>query len=208
MSAQLEVYFDYRSPFAYLLSEVLPEIAAQQGAEIEWKPIDLLGLSSFSGGLPYSEKKRAYVFVDAARQAEFHGVAIRPPEPFPVESELALRVALVAAGQPGFADAHRALFQAAWCDRRDLSSADVVADCLRAGGLDAEACLAEARSEPGAERLRQRTRSADDAGVFGVPTVSLAGELFWGLDALPILEWRLAGAGASGWDGRTETCPD
>lgn len=193
MDTALEIFFDYRSPFAYLLSEILPPRAERLGVRLVWKPIDLLQLSNFSQGLPYSDKKRAYVYVDVARQAQFHGVEIRTPEPFPVDSGLALRAALIAADRPGFADAHRALFHAAWRERRDLSDRQVVASCLRAGGVDPEPCLDEAGRNGTAELLTQRTRDADDAGVFGVPTVSLRGELFWGLDTLPVLEWRLRG---------------
>jgi len=191
----LDVYFDYRSPFAFMLSELLPPLADRHGATLAWKPIDLLQLPSFAGGMPYSEKKRAYVFVDVVRQAEFHAIEIQTPEPFPVESELALRVALAARERPGFDTVHHALFHAAWRERRDLSSRAVLMDCLRAGGVDPEPCLDQARSDASAELLTQRTREADDAGVFGVPTVSLDGELFWGLDSLPVLDWRLRGRG-------------
>lgn len=187
----IHVYFDYRSPFAYIAAEVLPELAERHGAELRWNPIDLMGLSNFSGGLPYSEKKRAYVFVDAARSAEFHGVAIRPPSPFPVEPELALRVALVAERHGRFEPVHRALFRAAWCEELDLSSEGILARCIRDAGGDPEAWLAEARTPATEKALRLRTEEAEAAGVFGVPTMALAGELFWGVDSLPVLEWRL-----------------
>jgi 2-hydroxychromene-2-carboxylate isomerase len=144
--------------------------------------------------MPYSEKKRAYVFVDVVRQAQFHGIPIETPEPFPVASELALCVALVAGERPGFAEVQRALFHAAWRERRDLSQRSVVAECLRAGGIEAEPVLDRAEAESARSLLTRRTREADDAGVFGVPTLSLDGELFWGLDALPVLDWRLGGS--------------
>ena len=97
MSERLvHVYFDYRSPFAHMASEVLPSFAERNGLTLRWMPIHLQRLSNFAEGLPYSPKKRAYVFVDAQRQAEYHGVKIRIPKPFPVEADLALRVSLLA----------------------------------------------------------------------------------------------------------------
>lgn len=200
MATRLEVFFDYRSPFAYLLWEILPAVAERHAAEVAWRPIDLLGLSNFAGGLPYTEKKRAYVFVDVVRQAAYHDVPIQPPDPFPVDSNLALRAAGVAADAadaPDVAEVHRAFFHAAWRDRRDLGSEQVVAKCLARAGVDPTACLAEAKGEAAAAQLCARTRAADDAGVFGVPTLVHEGELFWGLDALPVLEWRLRGGGGS-----------
>ena len=43
-----------------------------------------------------------------------------------------------------------------------------------------------------AEGLTTLTASAEAEGVFGVPSMLLDGELFWGLDSLPTLEWRLS----------------
>ena len=190
--SDLVVYFDYRSPFAFMLSEVLPARLAPHGARADWRPIDLLALSSFANGLPYSEKKRAYVFVDAARQAAFHDVSIRPPRPFPVEPELALRLAIVARRAGGFEALHPLLFRAAWQDESDLAAEEVLARCIEASGGDA-AWLAAAREPDVGEALASLNAEAEEAGVFGVPTIVRDGELFWGLDCLPALEWRLAG---------------
>ena len=62
----VDVYFDYVSPFAYLASEVLPEFADRTGVSLSWKPIDLMQLSNYENGLPYSQVKRRYVAIDAA----------------------------------------------------------------------------------------------------------------------------------------------
>ncbi len=91
----IDVYFDYMSPFAYLAAEVLAGFADRVGVSFCWKPIDLLKLDNYAGGLPYSPLKRQYVAIDAMRSAEFHGVLMRIPEPFPVRSATALRLALV-----------------------------------------------------------------------------------------------------------------
>jgi 2-hydroxychromene-2-carboxylate isomerase len=196
VSGKVEIFFDYRSPFAYLLHEVLPGADLPEGTSFEWRPIDLLQLESFSGGLPYTDKKRAYVFVDVTRQAAFHGIETRMPQPFPVESELALRVALVAGAEPGFPAVHGALFRAAWREQRDLASEEVLGACLREGGLDPEPWLARARSEESRSLLARCCAEADAAGVFGVPTLRTGDELFWGLDSLPVLAWRLRGSPA------------
>ncbi len=197
MSERLvHVYFDYRSPFAYMASEVLPSFAERNGLTLRWMPIHLQRLSNFAEGLPYSPKKRAYVFVDAQRQAEYHGATIRIPKPFPVESDLALRVSLLAEKRGPFDALRRALFRAAWAEEQDISSPEVVARCLRESGGDPAWVAAASRPDVD-ELLTARTRDADEAGIFGVPTMTLDGEPFWGIDSLPVLEWRLTGS-ASG----------
>ena len=188
----LEIHFDYRSPFAYILSQLLPGVAERHQLSLDWKPMDLLGLSSFAGGMPYSDKKRAYVFVDVVRCAQFHGVEIRPPSPFTVDADLALRLALASIEDGCFDALHPALFQAAWCDQKDLSSDAILRSCVEAAGGDCEELLARARASESKQQLERATAASDEIGVFGVPTMVLDGELFWGVDVLPVLEWRLS----------------
>jgi len=196
MATSITVYFDYGSPFAYYSSRLLPEVAARHDGELRWRPIDLHGLSNFASGMPYSPSKRAYVFVDAMRAAELHGIPVQMPKPFPVESGKALRLALVAAERGRFAHVHEALFAAAWRDQQDVSSDDVLARCVPEDAGDPAEWLRDTRSGAIGDALAQSTREAEDAGVFGVPTMVVGTELFWGIDAIPALEWRLRGGGS------------
>jgi len=193
MAASITVHFDYRSPFAYFASRLLPAVAERHEADLVWKPIDLQGLSNFANGMPYSPAKRAYVFVDATRAAELHGIPIQMPKPFPVESSMALRLALVAERRGRFDEVHEALFDAAWRRQQDVSSDDVLARCVPAQAGDPAEWLRDARSDAIGDALARSTQEAESAGVFGVPTMVLGEELFWGIDAIPALEWRLRG---------------
>lgn len=187
----VDVYFDYASPFAYLASEVLPEFAEALDLALAWKPIDQLKLSNYADGLPYSAKKRVYVAVDAVRSAQFHDVPIRVAKPHPVESGRALRLAAAARSELEILALHRAIFRAAWRDQRDVSMEDVLADCLLDAEMDAEMWLLRSEQPPAEASLHVNTDQAETAGVFGVPTFVLNAELFWGLDSLPALRWRL-----------------
>ena len=188
----LTVYFDYISPFAYLAAELLPALAARAGLALKWTPIEMEKLSNFADGLPYSTSKRRYVVVDAARSAEFHGTPIRIPKPHPVASAGALRLATAALADARFPQLHRALFRAAWRDQRDLSSREVLVDCIEAADGPAEDWLRRAETTEVSLQLAEATGVAEADGVFGVPSMQLDGELFWGLDSLPVLEWRLS----------------
>jgi len=187
----VQVYFDYASPFAYLAAEVLPGFADRSAVSLRWTPIDLMQLSNYENGLPYSPVKRRYVAIDAARAAEYHGVPIRLPKPHPVQSMAALRLAVVAVNEPGFLEVHRALSRAAWREQRDLSSRSVLADCIAQANGPVEEWLIESETPETLARLAANTSEAEEQGVFGVPSMLLDGELFWGLDSLGVLEWRL-----------------
>lgn len=45
--ACVEVYYDYRSPYAYLAAERVYALAVRHKAELVWKPIRLPELSSY-----------------------------------------------------------------------------------------------------------------------------------------------------------------
>jgi 2-hydroxychromene-2-carboxylate isomerase len=187
----VEVYFDYASPFAYIASEVLPDFAIRAGVSLSWTPIDLLQLSNYENGLPYSPLKRQYVMLDAARSAEYHGVPIEVPSPFPVESMDALRLAVAVESEPGFLDLHRELFRFAWRKQLDISSREVLSDCIAAMDGPVDEWLAKAEQSETSEKIDSLTSRSESAGIFGVPSMLLDGELFWGLDSLPVLEWRI-----------------
>jgi 2-hydroxychromene-2-carboxylate isomerase len=192
----LEIYYDYVSPFAYMASELLGALAQRHDCALDWKPIDLHQLSNFASGLPYSPSKRAYVGVDALRQAQFHGIPIAMPEPFPVQSGKALRLALVAKDEGHFEWFHRDVFRAAWAQSRDIGSDAVLAEIIDGGGGQARSWFAKTGAAAIEERLSVNIADAEARGVFGVPTTVLDGELFWGIDSFPMLEWRLKTAKA------------
>jgi 2-hydroxychromene-2-carboxylate isomerase len=191
VSTPLTVYFDYMSPFAYIAAEVLPSFAERIGASLDWQPIDLMALSNYAQGLPYSDIKRRYVVIDAIRSAEYHDVKIRQPKPHPVLSGRAVRLAQAVRSDDRFAALHGALFRAAWRDQLDIGRDDVLADCIGQAGGPAKEWLAASKSDETEAGLVAATADAEAAGVFGVPSILLEGELFWGLDCLPMLEWRL-----------------
>jgi len=194
LSRTIEIYFDYRSPFAYFLSELIGDVERRHDALALWKPVDIDMLSNFAKGPPYSEVKRAYVVTDAVRTAQYHGLVLRTPQPMEVNSRLALRLALVARQHDAFDTFHHRVFRAAWQEQQDIGAEPVLVECIRAAGGEPAEWLARARSLDVEDRLREFANEAEERKVFGVPTMVFGGELFWGVDSLPQLEWRLAGS--------------
>ena len=72
-----------------------------------------------------------------------------------------------------------------------MSSDGVVGELIAAAGGDAAGLLARARHPDTEERLEANAREAEARGAFGLPSVFLGDELFWGVDSFPQLEWRL-----------------
>jgi 2-hydroxychromene-2-carboxylate isomerase len=83
------------------------------------------------------------------------------------------------------------MYRARWAEPRDLSDREVVRQFLSQAGLDGDTALARAESDELADRLERDTREAIDRGVFGVPTVFVGDEMFWGNDRFELIRHHL-----------------
>ena len=86
-----------------------------------------------------------------------------------------------------------AIFDATWGRGLDVSDPGVVASVLEEAGLGSADLLERSGTVEAKERLREQTDAAIAKGVFGVPTVLVGDELFWGYDDFAHLELYLAG---------------
>lgn len=187
--------FDYISSNAYLAWAALPELAARHGYRVEPVPVLFAGLLEAHGQLGPAEvrAKALWMWKNNLRKAALLGVPLQPPAFHPFNPLLALRVSSL----PREADARHALvdalFRAVWVEQRHVSEPEVVEGVALAVGLDGPRLVAEAAEPAAKQQLRERTDAAIAAGVFGVPTMLVGDELFWGYDDLPYLERFLAG---------------
>jgi 2-hydroxychromene-2-carboxylate isomerase len=191
-------YFDFISPYAYLAWTQIHALAARHGCAVEPVPVLFAGLLAHHGTRGPAEvpAKRRYLVFDTSRKARALGVPFGPPPYHPFNPLLALRVASV----PLAAEVQRALidriYAAVWSGAAEhVEAPDTVARLVRDVGLDAAVVLAQATSPDGKARLKSQTEDAIAGGVFGVPTITAGGELFWGVDSLPDLDGFLGGAG-------------
>ncbi|HEU4665089.1 MAG TPA: 2-hydroxychromene-2-carboxylate isomerase [Dokdonella sp.] len=180
-------YFDFISPFAYLQ---LPAMQAlRERIAIEPVPIVFGAVLANHGQLGPAEiaGKREFTYRFVQWQAGRAGIPLRFPPAHPFNSLAALRLCVAAgAGWP----AVTAIFEHVWRDGRAGTSATELADVARDLGVD-DASRAIARDDVKA-RLRANTEAALAAGVFGVPTLALGSELYWGNDASEMIADRLA----------------
>lgn len=190
-------YFDFISPYAYIAWSQIHALAARHGREVLDAPVLFAGILNAVGNKGPAElpNKRIYVFKDAYRKAHRLGLpTLVPPPSHPFNPLLALR----AASFPTHLTARRRfmgeLFAATWAGGGGIETEAAVGAAAERAGLPAEAVLAFARSDEAKAVLRERTDEAIAKLVFGVPTVAVGDELFWGTDALPDLEAYLSGA--------------
>jgi 2-hydroxychromene-2-carboxylate isomerase len=207
--SRVDVYYDYRSPYAYLAVERVYALAARHNAELAWKPIRLPELSSYRERPLNSSypKKMAYLRADLQRWADNIGVPLTFPrgmqpqsgsvagvvvgKQHPLDTDAALRGALVAQARGVFDAYHRAVFRSLWGEGQNLAQPSVWQALLQEIGRDS-ASFHEATEAPVVhEQLRALTQEADERGVFGVPTFFVGDAMFWGNDRLEFVEQAL-----------------
>ena len=180
-------YFDFISPFSYL--QFVRIQALRERIDITPIPIVFGAVLKHHGQLGPAEirGKREFTYRFVQWSAERANVAFRFPPAHPFSPIAALRLA-IAAGTSW--EAIGAIFEHIWKHGRAGDDIASLADVARALGVD-DAAAAVAREDVKAA-LRANTESAIAAGVFGVPTLRIGGELFWGHDATPMIEDWLA----------------
>lgn len=183
-------FIDFISPYAYLAFEVLPKALADSPSyQVVYKPVLFAALLKHHGQLGPAEiaGKREWTYRQVLWQAKAHGVAMDMPHahPFNPLSLLRLSVACDPQGTPN-RYVCETIFRHVW------QGGAVADDAQRLAQLTQQ--LQPLRSPDSAEvkaQLKTHTDEAVAAGVFGVPTFGVDDKLFWGLDALPMMQQYL-----------------
>jgi 2-hydroxychromene-2-carboxylate isomerase len=195
MSGSVRFLFDYISPYAYLASTQVRALAGKYGRDVEPVPILFAALleANHTRGPGEIPAKRAYLFKDIVRIARALSVPLEPPATHPFNPLLALRVTAAVEDRALRWSLVDAIYSATWARSERVDTPDVIARIAREAGLDGETLIAGASSLDAKARLRANTEDALSAGVFGVPTMLVDGEIFWGTDSLPHLDRYLRG---------------
>jgi 2-hydroxychromene-2-carboxylate isomerase len=192
----VKLYFDYKSPFAYLAKDPAFDLAERYCITLRWIPF-VLRIKGKGERSLYSEYKARYSYMDARRWANKRG-GFKIMGPLKVyNSEPALIGALYAQEAGFFRPYSDAVFARFFQRTLEIDVPEAIAtlidelhgsgrqylEYLRSGGAAAfQACQDEAAADH----------------VFGVPLFLFRGEQFWGHDRMGLLEERLAEAGLRG----------
>ena len=199
MSAPIEFYFDFSSPYGYLAAERIDDIAARHGRAVAWWPY-LMGVAmKVTGSSPIVSRPMLgeYSRRDMVRSARRLGVPFKFPEPFPIATIAACRAVYwkERAGAEEAKALARALYRAYFADGRNISDAEVVADVAAESGADRDALLAGIQDSAVKDRLKEVTNDAVARGIFGSPFFVVDGEPFWGHDRMDEVEQWLETGG-------------
>jgi 2-hydroxychromene-2-carboxylate isomerase len=202
MAERAAFYYDFSSPYSYLAAERISGVFAEAGAEQPlWRPISFAFVLRRTGRTPWSLEPAGPHpdhLEEIQRRAAERGLSeVRYPRGWPAASySLApLRAALFAEGAGKLIAFSLAAFRQQFAAGRDLGDPDNLILAAASCELHPRAVLRGIESASIKERLRENTDEAIERGVIGVPTVAVAGRLYWGDDRLE--EAAVAAAGGA-----------
>jgi 2-hydroxychromene-2-carboxylate isomerase len=186
MAEEIKFYYDYKSPFTYLAFAPALELETTHNVRLRFIPHELDVRSAYGGELEQRPEREwfkvRYLYADARRFANDRGLIIRGPQKI-FDSRLALMSGLYADRHGRFREYSQMVFERFFKRELDLEDPQALAAVLTEAGLDPDDFRGFASHE-GETALRLAREDGDHDGVFGVPTIIVAGEMFWGNDRI------------------------
>ena len=191
MSKTIDFIFDFGSPNAYFSHQVLPKLAAEKGASINYIPCLLGGIFKLTNNqapmvaFANVKGKVAYDMLEIKRFIEKHGLTKFQMNPhFPVNTLLLVRGAIAADKDGRLGDYIEVGLKAMWEDGLNMSDPEVFAKVFTDGGFDGAKLLAATQDQSVKDQLMANTSEAVERGAFGIPTFYVGDEMFFGKDRI------------------------
>jgi 2-hydroxychromene-2-carboxylate isomerase len=181
MTTPLAWYFDFISPFSYLQWQRLKPLLREReaaGTPVRLVPIVFAAVLDARGQKGPAEipGKREFTYRHVLWLARQAGVTLGFPPAHPFNPLASLRLSIAAGDTPEAVDS---IFDWIWTHGRPGDSVEALVPLMAALDVPADALDADQTKAA----LRANTDAAIAAGVYGVPTLSIGDELFWGYDA-------------------------
>ncbi len=203
---RLIVYMDFKSPYAYLAKDPTWQLEDDFGICIDWRPLTL-NIPSFLGSAKVNDTGKVveanrtpsqwqgvrYAYMDAKRYARLKDILIYGPRKI-WDSSLAGIGMLWAkrCGRDVLKGYMDIVYERFWRRELDIEDESVVAGVVAEAGADEQGYLAFLNGEGRREHDALQAQ-LHGAGIFGVPTFVIGGEVFFGREHLPAVRWLLGG---------------
>ena len=207
MLESIDVYWSFRSPYSYLVTPDLVKLTDDYNIDINLKvvlPIAVRAKSTLFDGA--NRKPAMYIVMDSLRRAEFLGMPmIFPPKPDPViqnyetlqvadDQPLIMRLAKLGVeaqrrgkGLPFAKEVSRLIFGGT----EGWDQGDHIEKAARNVGLELDEMEKAIRDGDHLEEIERNHNDLEAAGHWGVPTMVIRGEPFFGQDRIDTVRWRL-----------------
>ena len=194
MSGELEFYFDFLSPFAYLAHDRVCGLARRYGRKLAYLPIDLPAAKIAAGNTGPSNReipaKLRYMMTDVDRWAK----RVNLPVSFPASLDShRMNAGTFYALDRSLGEKYvREGFNLGWGLGGDIGSDETLTRLAEIMGWPPAEFIEYAGASKALPEYVASNRQAVEKGVFGVPAVIVDDQMWWGNDRLDFVEEFLA----------------
>ena len=183
MTKEVEFYFDFISPYAYLAYKKIQSLS--KDIKIKYKPVLLGALHNLEGitAPAFIKPKLKHMISDCDLIANKNKSNFIWNSKFPINSLSVMRGYL-------FINAENrelylnVMFDAYWKDNLDISNEGILKTLLEKCKIEVISFFNGIKDTKIKDKLKSVTQKAHDKGVFGAPTFIVNDKIFWGQDRL------------------------
>lgn len=193
MAEIVPFFIDFKSPYAYLAIAPTRLLERDFDVRLDWMPLTLNipdYLDAVETRRPHAWRRVRYSYMDARRLANKVGLTVLGPKKI-FDTRIASIALMYAKGKPGFDRFVDLCFERFFRRQLDIENEQVMAALLQEAGIDASGFSAYLHGPGSAQHDAERIRTEEELGVFGVPSLVIRGEIFWGGDRIDLARERL-----------------
>lgn len=206
MPEPIDVYWSFRSPYSYLVTPDLLKLREDFNVEVNLRIVLPIAVRTKAALFdPSNMKPVKYIIMDSLRRAQFLGLPMGFPRPDPIVqnmetfeladdqphiyrlSQLGVEAQRQGKGIDFAANVSRLIFGGT----ENWDQGDHLAKAAEDAGLDLTTMEVAISGSDHLDEIDTNQKALDAAGHWGVPTMVLRGEPFFGQDRIDTLRWRL-----------------
>ena len=187
------LYFNFRSPYCYLLSKTMWPVFDDFDVNLVWRPVGGWNLRSSP---ERAKKKLPIARQDLKRFAKRLGIPVNPP-PMETEPTPAGAASFYAEAQGKLREYIIETMREEWEFGNNIALDKSLRNIANRCGLDADTLIAASGDARNLAILENNAKLADADGAVGVPTFIIGDQIFWGQDRVEFVIEHLQELGVS-----------
>ena len=216
--SKLEIYIDFKSPYAYIAKDAGYALEEKYGIEIDWYPLTLniqsyLGSAKKQAGKVVESKRSStqwlavkYAYKDARRYASLRNLVLKGTEKIWDSSYAGIGLLWAKKqGREVLKQYIDGVFERFWKRELDIEDFTVIEKQLKLAGVDTKG-FEEFVSGKGRVDYDLLQDEILEKGYFGVPTYVIDNEVYFGREHLPRVRWHLEGGEGAYPDIAYDSC--
>ena len=183
MTKELEFYFDFISPYAYLAHKKIQSLPSS--IRTSYKPILLGGLHNLEGitAPAFIKSKLKNMINDCNLIAKKNKFDFKWNDKFPINSLNVMRgyFSINSTIKDQYIDI---MFNAYWRDNLDIADEKILISLVESCKINPDQFLTAIKDPIIKDKLKDVTKDAHEKEIFGAPTFKINDQIFWGQDRL------------------------